>query len=83
MLYNQTNQSNGIPMPLLMGYTHPSPIQQTVNHLYEIYDPISQTKAYDMRTVGTKCLSTSEGTKKSGAIHYGDTKNIIDDSKEV
>ena len=86
MYYNQTNQWNGTPMPLIMGFTLPEPIQEVENEPSIIYDPISQTVVFDMRTVGTKCLKTTTTSKKrpSGSTsHTTDRKNEIDDSKSV
>ena len=85
MLYNQTNQWNGIPMPLLMGYIPPEPVQEVENEMPFIYDPVSQTVAFDMRMLGTKCLKTSTTTKKTprGTSNTTDRKNEIDDSKSV
>ena len=78
MLYNQTNQWNGIPMPLLMGYTQPGKIREAENEEPAIYDPVSQT-VFEMRLVGTKSLK-SHSTGKGGV---SDKKNEIDDSKIV
>ena len=85
MLYNHTNQPNGIPMPLLMGYTPSSRIQETNETTPIIYDPVSQT-VYDMRVVGTRCLQTSNTNKKlpNGTKYIAaDDKNAIDDQKLV
>jgi len=86
MYYNQLNQWNGIPMPLLMGFTQPEKIQEVENDVSIIYDPVSQIVAFDMRTMGTKCLKTSNTKKKgSGGLSHTviDRKNEIDDSKQV
>jgi hypothetical protein len=74
MYYNQLNQWEGIPMPLLMGFMNPEKIQEADNELQVIYDPVSQT-AFDMlqRQVGTKSLRTSNTGGKP------DKKNEIDD----
>ena len=87
MLYNQTNQWNGIPMPLLMGFTPPEQIQEVENEVPIMYDPISQTViVYDMRVVGTKCLKTSTTKYKSSTSNNStkqDKKNEIDDTKNA
>lgn len=69
-------------MPLLMGFTPPTPIQTAEGVERYIYDSYRQITEYDMATIGTKCLKTSStrigkltGTFKS------DHKNEIDDSK--
>jgi len=79
MYFNQTNQWNGIPMPLLMGFSKPEKIQEVKNEPI-MYDPISQI-VYDMRVVGTKCLKRSSTKKGSGTVQ--DQKNEIDDQKIV
>jgi hypothetical protein len=87
MVQTQTNFSNGIPMPLLMGYTPSTRIQTMENVEPVIYDPVSQCiKVYDMRTIGTKSLKRSTTRKKSGSTGYvsaSDAKNEIDDTKSV
>jgi len=77
MYYNQLNQWDGIPMPLLMGFMNPEKIQETEFNPI-IYDPVSQT-AFDLlqRQVGTKSLKTSS---TGGKV---DRKNEIDDVKYV
>ena len=84
MYYNQLNQWNEIPMPLLMAFTTPEPIQEIENEVSVTYDPVYQI-VYDMRTIGTRSLKTS--VTKVGGSHSGmckhDKKNEIDDSKNV
>lgn len=82
MYYNQTNQWNGISMPLLMGFSQPKAIQESKNYAPIIYDPVSQT-VFDMRIVGTKCLKTSNTQKGAGKTTYQDKKNEIDDQKNA
>jgi hypothetical protein len=82
MLYNQTNQLSGIPMPLMMGYTHPSQIQETGKIEPVIYDPMLQITMSPARMVGTKSLDYNAPTKKGKETTY-DVKNVIDDEKEV
>jgi len=77
MYYNQLSQWNEIPMPLLMGFTNPEPIQEIGDEVSITYDPVCQI-VYDMRTVGTKCLKST--SPKGG---HADKKNEIDDSKTV
>ena len=74
-------------MPLLMGCTNPSPIEEeTTIHNDILYDPLSQKVVLDMRVVGTKCLKVSSTQYKapngSGKAKT-DKKNEIDDSKHV
>jgi len=78
MYYNQLNQWEGVPMPLLMGFLNPEKIQETENETSIMYDPVSQT-TFDMlqRQVGTKSLKTSNTAGKP------DRKNEIDDVKYV
>jgi hypothetical protein len=82
MYYNQlSNQWSEIPMPLLMGFTQPEPIQSIACEEPIMYDPVYQI-VYDMRTIGTKSLkSTNKKTGKVGGCT--DKKNEIDDTKTV
>ena len=81
--YNPTNL-NGSPMPLLMGYTQPSPIMEAASMPEVYYDPVTQTTMVEMRTVGTRSLKYTGRTRSSGGtITYSDPKNEIDDSKQV
>ena len=59
MLYNQTRTSCGTVMPLLMGCTKPQPIEALQQEEPIVYDPVKQSVVYDMRTVGTRSLKTS------------------------
>ena len=78
MYYNQLSQWEGIPMPLLMGFTQPAPIQEAEVEEPIIYNPDYQI-VYDMRMVGTKSLRN--GNPKT---HFAtDQKNVIDDQKYV
>jgi len=81
MNYNQLNQWNEIPMPLLMGFTNPEPIQKIGDEVSITYDTVCQI-VYDMRQVGTKSLKTSR-TKWGNGNYKNDQKNEIDDSKTV
>jgi hypothetical protein len=81
MIHTQTNFSNGIPMPLLMGYTPAMPIQTMENVEPIIYDPILQI-VYDTRTVGTKCRKSTHKKLPGGSTNT-DWKNEMDDSKNV
>lgn len=70
-------------MPLLMGFTPKTQIQESELNERFIYDNIMQITEYDMRTVGTKCLKRG-ATKKPCSIGVKfDDKNEIDDSKQV
>ena len=82
MLYTFQNQSTGIPMPLLMGYTFPTPIETTEDERV-IYDPILQRTQFDMRTLGTRCLRSSITKHGPGKLNTSDKKNEIDDQKTV
>ncbi|MDR2570190.1 MAG: hypothetical protein LBD23_07815 [Oscillospiraceae bacterium] len=81
MLNNQTNQWNGTPMPLIMGFITPQRIQELENETPIMYDPLSQV-VFDMRVVGTKCLRTKM-TDKGNQGKWPDQKNEIDDQKNV
>lgn len=85
MLYNQTRTSCGTVMPLLMGCTKPQSIEALPQEEPIVYDPINQTVIYDMRTVGTRSLKTSNTRIKVGSGYSvkADCKNEIDDSKNV
>lgn len=85
MLYSQTRTSRGTVMLLLMGCTKPQPIEVLQQEEYEVYDPVKQTVVYDMRTVGTRSLKTSNTRIKIGSGYSvkADRKNEIDDSKSV
>lgn len=85
MLYNQTRTSCGTVMPLLMGCTKPQPIEALQQEEPIVYDPVKQTVIYDMRTVGTRSLKTSNTRIKVGSGYSvkADRKNEIDDSKNV
>lgn len=77
----QQNSCGNSTMPLLMGFTPKTRIQEGgVNERF-IYNDIMQITEYDMRTVGTKSLKTS-WTSKNGH-GKSDQKNEIDDSKTV
>lgn len=78
----QQNSYGNSAMPLLMGFTPKTQIQEGgVNERF-IYDGIMQITEYDMRTVGTKSLKSSQ-TKVSAGSSKTDHKNAIDDSKSV
>ncbi len=86
MTYNQT-KVNGVPMPLLMGFTKPSDIKIAEEEPNFIYDSASQFAEIECgRNVGTKCLKPSVCIKRmpSGNKYtLSDKKNEIDDSKFV
>jgi len=67
-------------MPLLMGFTTPSPIDVTepVKVSYNEQEQIS----YDLRMVGTRCLRPN-ATAPKAHCYTKDKKNEIDDSKSV
>ena len=77
----QQNSYGNSTMPLLMGFTPKTQIQEGgVNERF-IYDGMMQITEYDMRTVCTKCLKQSHTTKNGKCTT--DKKNEIDDSKTV
>lgn len=87
-MYNQTVQSTGACMPLIMGYTQPGKIQEVENEEPVVYDQKKQkTLVLILRLVGTKSLKTSTTKVKCsgpGSSSYKqDKKNEIDDSKNV
>ena len=72
--------------PLLMNFTHATPIEEWNGNEKVLYDQINDV-VYDSRTIGTKCLRIKETRvkQKSGGEYYksdGRT-NVIDDSKSV
>lgn len=87
MIHNQARTVGGAVMPLLMGFTQPTKIETLENEQPIVYDPITQSVVYDMRTVGTKSLKIS--TTQYVVNRFGqksaksDKKNEIDDSKTV
>lgn len=80
----QQNSYGKSTMPLLMGFTPKTQIQEGgVNERF-IYDSMMQITEYDMRTVGTKSLkSASTKSKLNKGCTVPDKKNEIDDSKQV
>ena len=72
-------------MPLLMGCTKSQPIEALRQEEPIVYDPVKQSVVYDMRTVGTRSLKTSNTRIKAGSGYSvkADRKNEIDDSKNV
>lgn len=81
MLYNQTKTSCGTVMPLLMGCTVPSKIQEETNNVSISYNPITQRTEYNMRAVGTKCVKIQASCV--GMVNRPDRKNELDDTKIV
>lgn len=77
-----TLKSNSRVLPILMGMTTPTAIQEA-DQVTIIYDEVHQI-VYDSRTVGTKSLK-SHFTLAKGRVGTGktDKKNEIDDSKTV
>ena len=73
-------------MPLLMGFTPSSRIEEAREEISLVYDPMTQTVEMDMRVVGTKSLKVSQtlvrGTKTC-RITVCDKMNEIDDKKYV
>ena len=78
----QQNSCGNTIMPLLMGFTPLTKIQEGSLHDGFIYDDNMQTTEYEMATVGTKCLKIVGNTSKGPGKGYTiDKKNEIDDSK--
>jgi hypothetical protein len=67
--------------PLLLNYTPKTRIQEETVPFLPLYDDEKQI-VYDTRTIGTKCMKSSN-TKKKGVVQTMDRKNEIDDSKNV
>ena len=79
MLYNQT-KTNGIPMPLLMGYTKIVPTEMVPEEkLTLLYDPITQTVLDMVGTQNTKSARPVQGTSNGGRC--SDMKSVNDDIK--
>ena len=68
MLYNSTKTSTGTVMPLLMGCTMQSRIQECLNDQPSYYDPVTQ-RTYDARVVGTYSLRTEMTKSKNCRFH--------------
>lgn len=75
----QQNSCGNTAMPLLMGFTPLTKIQEGGMDAGFIYDDNLQTTKYDMATIGTKCLKQHTTKKVGGSLP--DKKNEIDDSK--
>ncbi len=84
MLYNSTKTTAGTVMPLLMGCTPVSRIEECTDSMDSYYDPATQ-RTYDARIIGTYSLKTSATTIKNGRGRstQTDRKNQIDDQKVV
>ena len=86
MLYNSTRTNAGTVIPLLMGCTPVSKIEECADSENSYYDPMTQ-RTYNARTVGTYSLKTSSTTMKGrgASTNYNktDRKNEIDDQKNV
>ena len=84
MLYNSTKTTAGTVMPLLMGCTPVSRIEECTDSMDSYYDPATQ-RTYDARLIGTYSLKTSTTTikKPHGHSNLTDRKNQIDDQKVV
>jgi hypothetical protein len=70
---------NGSIMPLLMGFTPSTKIQEVESLPTFVYDDEKQIVSYDMRVVGTRCLRQSY----TGSGLKWDKKNEIDDQKQA
>jgi hypothetical protein len=86
MLNLRLNNQNDSVMPLLMNYTPSTKIEESDASQQLVYDYLKQIIPYDMRSVGTKSLKTSNTRKVSKAGNpsiSSDKSNVIDDSKSV
>jgi hypothetical protein len=78
MLYNQT-KTNGMPMPLLMGYTQVIPTEMIPEEKVTLlYDPITQTVLDMGETRNTK---SQRMQLRSINGRYNDMKSVNDDIK--
>ena len=78
MLYNQT-KTNGMPMPLLMGYTQVIPTEMIPEEKVPLlYDPITQTVLDMGETRNTK---SQRMQLRSINGRYNDMKSVNDDIK--
>lgn len=75
----QQNVNGNAIMPLLMGFTPQTCIQEGIFDEKYIYDDSTQTTMYTMPTVGTKCYRKTWTKKGTGQCE--DKKNEIDDTK--
>ena len=75
------SMTTGNVMPLLMGFTPSTKIQEETNPVSFIYNDGQQIVMYDMRIIGTRSLKTS--WTKNGVSKVTDRKNEIDDQKYV
>jgi len=81
-MLQQNSYSNPV-MPLLMGFTPKTQIQESELNERFIYDNIMQITKYDMRTVGTKSLRSAMTKSGNQGGQKTDKKNEIDDQKTV
>ena len=72
--------------PLLMNFTHATPIEEWEGNEKVLYDEINEI-VYDARIIGTKCLRPKTTRKKTGlntySSHTDGKANVIDDQKTV
>lgn len=79
----QQNSCGNSTMPLLMGFTPKTRIQEGGLDEHLAYNDMMQITEYDMRTVGTKSLRSSMTKSGNQGGKTTDKKNEIDDSKTV
>jgi hypothetical protein len=79
---NVNSYGNGSIMPLLMGFTPSTKIQEVESLPTFVYDDEKQIVSFDMRIVGTKSLKVSSTNYKPG-LFRSDKKNEIDDQKNA
>lgn len=78
----QQNVNGNVVMPLLMGFTPQTRIQEGCLNESFMYDDSMQITKYEMMAVGTKCLKTTTTSKtKDRPYSHVDQKNEIDDRK--
>ena len=76
------NESGNV-MPLLVYYTHATPIEEAEDVKIP-YNDVLQITEVEMRQIGTKCLkSSSTRVRVKPQAYRTDKKNEIDDSKYV
>ena len=78
----QQNLNSNAIMPLLMGFTPLTKIQEGgLDERFE-YDDLMQIAEYNMMAAGTKCMKVVQTSKtKDKPYSHVDNKNEIDDKK--
>lgn len=81
-MYNTQRNETGNCLPLMMGFTIPSPIETGETGDVTMYDPISQSTMMDMRIIGTYSLKSKATFTPQHQVR-SDQSNSIDDQKQV